>query len=183
MTPRTVDDLVATAAAGTPLRYRFFWGHRGSAHGPLTNSCLSQWWSSPFEVDGVQYATAEHFMMAAKARCFDDTAALGRILAAASPKEAKRIGRTVRGYDDAVWAARRFDAVVMGNTAKFSSTPRLRSFLLETGDDVLVEASPVDRVWGIGLAWDAPAACRPREWRGQNLLGFALMAARDRLRA
>ncbi len=88
----------------------------------------------------------------------------------------------MRGFDEAVWERERFGIVVEGSVHKFAAHPALRRFLLDTGDRVLVEASPVDRVWGIGLAADDEAAMDPERWRGPNLLGFALMAARERLR-
>ena len=122
-------------------------------------------------------------MMAEKARLFGDEATLAKVLAAPTPNDAKSLGRRVTGYDDARWAARRFDAVVEGNRAKFAQAGRLRGFLLGTGAAVLVEASPVDAVWGIGLAADDPRAGDPRQWQGLNLLGFALMVVRDRLAA
>jgi ribA/ribD-fused uncharacterized protein len=87
----------------------------------------------------------------------------------------------VRGFDEDTWARERFGIVVEGSVHKFAAHADLREFLLGTGERVLVEASPLDRVWGIGLAADAEAAGDPRRWRGPNLLGFALMAARERL--
>jgi ribA/ribD-fused uncharacterized protein len=146
-------------------------------------SCLSQWWPSPFTVEGVTYATAEHWMMAGKARLFRDAEAERRALAAGHPARAKKAGRLVRGFDEDLWARERFRIVVEGSVHKFAAHPELREFLLGTGERVLVEASPVDRVWGIGLAADDEAAADPERWRGANLLGFALMEARDRLRA
>ena len=113
----------------------------------------------------------------------DQQAVLAAILAADSPKEIKRLGREVRGYDPARWEAARFAIVVEGNAAKFGGHDALRGFLLGTGDRLIVEASPVDRVWGIGLAASDGRAGDPRRWRGLNLLGFALMEARAALRA
>ena len=92
------------------------------------------------------------------------------------------MGREVRGFDDARWCEARFEIVVQGNLAKFSQHPALGDYLLSTRDQVLVEASPVDRIWGIGLAADDTKASRPEQWRGLNLLGYALMEVRDRLR-
>lgn len=103
-------------------------------------------------------------------------------MSAGHPAEAKKAGRLVRGFDEAVWRRERFGIVVDGSVHKFASDPALRAFLLGTGGRVLVEASPVDRVWGIGLAADDARATDPERWRGPNLLGFALMAARERLR-
>lgn len=120
-------------------------------------------------------------MMAGKARLFGDEESVPGILAARTPAEAKKRGRLVRGFDDAAWTAARFELVVDGNVAKFGQDPALRDYLLGTRDRVLVEASPVDRVWGIGLAADDERAADPARWRGLNLLGFALMEARERL--
>ncbi|WP_037843989.1 NADAR family protein [Streptomyces sp. NRRL S-455] len=177
------DALIRADRAGAKIDYLHFWGHRPRPDGRLGASCLSQWWPAPFSVDGVEYATAEHWMMAGKARLFEDAAAERAVLAATHPTQAKRAGRLVRGFDEAIWERERFRIVVEGSLHKFAAHPELREFLLNTGDRVLVEASPLDRVWGIGLAADDEAASDPERWRGQNLLGFALMAARERLRA
>ncbi|MCX4765346.1 NADAR family protein [Streptomyces sp. NBC_01275] len=175
--------LVRAVQAGARIKYLHFWGHRPRPDGTVGASCLSQWWPSPFEVDGVAYATAEHWMMAHKARLFGDAEAEKRALAAGHPSQAKKAGRLVRGFDEETWERERFRIVVEGSVHKFASDPALRDFLLGTGERVLVEASPVDRVWGIGLAADDEAASHPDRWRGPNLLGFALMEARGRLRA
>ncbi|MFE4666434.1 NADAR family protein [Streptomyces sp. NPDC056716] len=181
--PTSLDALVRAVRAGSRVRYLTFWGHRPLPSGRLGASCLSQWWPSPFEVGSVRYATAEHWMMAAKARLFGDAEAERRVLAAGHPAEAKKAGRLVRGFDETVWQRERLRIVTEGSVHKFAADPALGAFLLSTGDRVLVEASPVDRVWGIGLAADDPAAADPERWRGLNLLGFALMAARGRLAA
>ncbi|MFI2634774.1 NADAR family protein [Streptomyces collinus] len=175
------EALIRAVRAGARVGYLHFWGHRPRPDGRIGASCLSQWWPAPFTVDGVAYATAEHWMMAAKARLFEDAAAERAALAAGHPAEAKKAGRLVRGFDEAVWARERFRIVVEGSVHKFGAHPDLLAYLLGTGDRVLVEASPVDRVWGIGLAADDEAAMDPERWRGPNLLGFALMAARERL--
>ncbi|WP_328874128.1 NADAR family protein [Streptomyces sp. NBC_00287] len=176
------DALVREVRAGAGIKYLHFWGHRPRPDGRIGASCLSQWWPSPFTVDGVVYATAEHWMMAAKARLFGDPKAERKVLAASHPSEAKNAGRLVRGFDEGIWARERFGIVVEGSVQKFGSDDALRGFLLGTGERVLVEASPVDRVWGIGLAASDGAAMDPERWRGPNLLGFALMEARERLR-
>ncbi len=161
------------------MSYLFFWGHRPERDGSVGKGCLSQWWPSPFEVDGHTFATAEHYMMWGKATLFGDDAVAARVLAAGDPKTAKDLGREVRGFDHATWEARRYGIVVAGNTHKFAQHDDLRAFLLGTGDRVLVEASPLDRVWGIGLAADDPRAADPARWRGLNLLGRALGDVRD----
>jgi ribA/ribD-fused uncharacterized protein len=180
---RTREELTALTRKGVPVKYLMFWGHRPQRDGRIGAGCLSQWWPSRFTVDGMEYASAEHWMMAGKARLFGDAETLERIPGAATPAEAKRLGRLVRGFDEATWTERRRELVVAGNVAKFGQDPALRAYLLGTGSRVLVEASPADRVWGIGLAADDERAADPASWRGLNLLGFALMEARARLAA
>ncbi|MGK5557241.1 NADAR family protein [Actinomadura kijaniata] len=169
------EDLITLEKRGTLPKFVLFWG------GKQRKGCLSQWWPSPFTVDGVRYATAEHYMMAEKARLFGDEDALTEILAKPDPARAKAFGRKIRGFDERTWEKHRYDIVVRGNVAKFSAHDDLREYLVATEGRVLVEASPVDRVWGIGLAEDDPRAQRPSQWRGLNLLGFALMDARAEL--
>ncbi|WP_026116257.1 NADAR family protein [Nocardiopsis valliformis] len=174
---RTVEDLLRIDGR---IKYLHFWGHQPPPDG-VSASCLSQWWPADFTVDGTDYPTAEHFMMAGKARLFGDTEAEERILAAGHPRDAKEIGREVRGFDEEAWERERFEIAVLGNVAKFGQNEDLRAFLLGTGERVLVEASPRDRVWGIGIGKENENAERPHLWRGRNLLGFALMEARARL--
>lgn len=145
-------------------------------------SPFSQWTYSEFVVDGVPYTHAEQFMMAEKARLFGDTAILAQILGAQDPRTQKALGRQVHDFSEAPWLAQRSEIVVRGNLAKFSQDPLLREALLDTGDRILVEASPLDRVWGIGLRADDRRALDPSRWRGLNLLGEALVEVRRRLR-
>ncbi|REE99527.1 NADAR family protein [Thermomonospora umbrina] len=180
--PRTVQDVLALQTRGRRLKFLFFWGHRPSASQEVGKGCLSQWWEGSFTVDGVTYRSAEHWMMAHKARLFGDDRTFDRIIDATHPAEAKKLGREVRGFDDARWGSHRSEIVTQGNVAKFGQDPALRGYLLGTGDRVLVEASPLDRVWGIGLREQDERAIVPARWRGLNLLGFALMEARARLR-
>lgn len=179
---RRAEDVLALRHAGQRVRYLCFWGHQPRRDGTVGQSCLSQWWPAAFTVEGRHFATAEHWMMWRKALLFDDTEAGERVLAAAHPHQAKAIGREVRRFDPTVWEAERYPIVLAGSLAKFGQHADLRAYLLGTGDRVLVEASPVDRVWGVGLAPDDPRAEDPARWRGLNLLGFALMEARDLLR-
>ena len=153
-------------------RFVFFWG-----------GWPSQWHPSPFVIDGQSYRCAEQYMMAEKARLFGDTEVLRKILKATSPRAQKALGRQVRGFDAGRWTAACRDAVYRGNLAKFSQDEELRALLLATGDRTLVEASPTDRIWGIGLAADDPRAQDPSAWRGTNWLGEALMQVRTTLRA
>ncbi|MFV8844404.1 NADAR family protein [Serratia fonticola] len=177
----TLDALQKSIRTGKRFKYLYFWGHRPSPSGAVTASCFSQWWPSPFKVDDVTYASAEHWMMAGKARLFSDEAILPRILNAKSPAEAKKFGREVSDFNQQMWEAHCFELVCEGNLHKFSQHPQLGAFLVGTRSRVLVEASPVDRVWGIGLAQDDERAANPLRWNGTNLLGFALMVVRDTL--
>jgi ribA/ribD-fused uncharacterized protein len=180
---RSRERLAEIIAAGGMPKWLLFWGHQPQADGSVGKGCLSQWWPCSFTVDGIEYSSAEHWMMAAKARLFGDEEALAGILATRNPAQAKNLGRLVRGFDEAVWAARRFELVVAGNLAKFGQDQALCDFLAATASRVLVEASPRDRIWGIGLGAANERATDPARWPGLNLLGFALMETRDRLQA
>lgn len=177
---RTKGQLLEHLNQGNKVKYVFFWGHRQPAAG-VSKSCFSQWYVSPFVVDDKKFITAEHYMMYQKAKLFKDEGAMQRLLSAGSPGEAKAIGRQVTGFDEDVWGAARFEIVVKANFAKFGYHKDLREFLLNTRERILMEASPVDKIWGIGLAEDDPASQKPNLWKGSNLLGFALMEVRDQL--
>ncbi len=141
----------------------------------------SQWHRCRFAVDGVPYGCAEQYMMAEKAALFGDIEAHGRILAATNPREQKRLGRLVRGFDADVWAAHCRPVVFRGNLARFAQNDDLRRRLLATEDRRIVEASPDDAVWGIGLTADDPRAVDPDQWQGTNWLGDALERVRAEL--
>ena len=173
-----LEDLRARFNRGERLKYVFFFGHQHNKVG-VTAACFSQWYGAPFVVDGQRYPTAEHFMMAEKAALFGDQEARAQVLQAPNPGAAKALGRQVRGFDEAVWLNNRFSIVVRANEAKFAQNPELGEFLQKTGTRILVEASPVDSVWGIGLAQDDERVNDPNLWPGLNLLGFALMRVRD----
>lgn len=160
-----------------------FYGHRKESDGTPGPGCLSQWWPAPFTHEGVYYASAEHWMMVAKARLFGDADAERTVLADDSPVTAKQAGRAVRGFNEQVWSRERYGIVLTGTRLKFTQHPDLRDILLGTGDAVLVEASPYDRIWGIGRAAQDPCCADPARWRGLNLLGFALTQTRELLRA
>ena len=176
-----LDQLRARFNAGDRLKYVFFWGHQSKA--AIDAACFSQWYAAPFVVDAQRYPTAEHFMMAEKAALFGDEATRQQVLNASNPGAAKALGRQVRHFDEAVWRANRFSIVVRANVAKFSQNAALGRYLQQTGTRILVEASPVDTIWGVGLAQDDEQINDPNAWRGLNLLGFALMQVRDGLAA
>lgn len=175
-----LECLIEKTQKGIPVKYLCFWGHTPKEQGIVDKSCLSQWFVAPFEVDGQIYQTAEHYMMAQKAKLFDASLFIP-IVNASHPNEAKKLGRQVKNYDEALWQAHRFNIVVDANLAKFSQHTNLKEFLVKTQDHILVEASPVDKIWGIGLAQDHIYAEQPEQWKGLNLLGFALMQVREQL--
>ncbi|HWD06893.1 MAG TPA: NADAR family protein [Amycolatopsis sp.] len=181
--PRTFDELCRALDRGRRFTYLPFWGYRPDPGNRIGAGCLSQWWPASFEADGSLFPTAEHYLMWRKATLFGDETAAAQILEAQHPRQAKALGQAVRGFDEAVWHAQRFAIVVAGNTAKFGQNAGLAEYLARTGDRVLVEASPVDRVWGIGLGPGDQRVQEPRSWRGLNLLGFALMEVRQAVRA
>lgn len=103
------------------------------------------------------------------------------ILGCSAPEQIKALGRKVRNFDETVWDKVKYSIVLNGNYLKFSQNPELREFLLATGDTILVEASPYDTIWGIGMSAKSENAENPMKWRGHNLLGFALMEVRDEI--
>lgn len=156
----------------------YFWGHTQYA-GKVEKTCLSQWFDCGFEVSGVHYHTAEQYMMASKALLFNDSEIYKEIMSASDPKSYKNLGRKIKGFDAAVWDSHKYNIVVEGNKAKFSQNPLLRNYLLSTGNAVLVEASPYDRIWGIGMYESQARQGSVDSWKGENLLGYALMEVRD----
>ena len=178
----STDWLLAVLERDAHVKYLFFWGHQPSHDGVITKSCLSQWWLADFVVTGITYRSTEHWMMAEKARLFTDEDALARILAAKSPAEAKKLGREIQGFEPEVWEANKVEIVKAGNLHKFGQHKELSEFLRSTHGRILVEASPVDTIWGIGLAADSAEAANPAQWQRPNLLGFVVMEVRDQLR-
>lgn len=183
LVPKNVQELQKALEGGREPKFLFFWGHTPKRPDTVDQSCMSQWFPSKFRVDDVEYLTAEHWMMAEKARLFGDEKNLEAILKADHPGAAKKLGRQVQNFDSKVWESHCFSIVVAGNRAKFSQNPEMRGFLLRTGNKILVEASPYDKIWGIGLKGDDPKALRVEEWQGENLLGFALMEVRSELQS
>ncbi len=173
--------LLDQLAKNSRIKYLFFWGNQPARNGSVTKACLSQWWMANFVVAGITYRSAEHWMMAEKARLFNDERTREMILAAQSPAEAKKLGRQIQAFDPGLWEAKKTEIVRIGNLHKFSQHQDLLKFLLATNGRILVEASPVDTIWGIGLDADSPDAATPTRWQGPNLLGFILMEVRDQL--
>ncbi|MBI9050772.1 MAG: NADAR family protein [Anaerolineaceae bacterium] len=166
---------------GFQPEFLFFWGHQAHRTGEIGKECLSQWWPASFSIDGTFYLTAEHFMMAEKARLFGDFEIHEKILITESPEKVKKLGRLVHGFDEKIWNENRLEIVLRGNRAKFQQNGNLGAYLIHTQEQIIVEASPFDTVWGIGLSEDDHRAFKPEQWMGLNLLGFALMRVRSEL--
>ena len=174
-----IQQLIDKFYQGDNLKFLFFWGHTNKLKEEVGKFCFSQWYELPFVVDNITYKTAEHWMMAHKALLFEDQKSFDKIINADKPGEVKELGRLIMGFDELIWAANRYKIVVNGNIHKFNQHPKFAEYLVNTNDRILVEASPVDTIWGIGLAQDSEYSNEPDNWRGQNLLGFALMEVRD----
>lgn len=174
-----INWLVKEYDDGQRRKYLFFWGHKPSANGEITKSCLSQWYECEFVVDGVKYFTAEQYMMAQKAVLFGDKDTFSEIMAASHPNQFKKLGRKITPFDNDIWNAHKKEIVVCGNVAKFGQNKALKDFLLGTSERIIVEASPYDKIWGIGMSANKDNIEDPHTWNGENILGFALMEARD----
>ena len=156
----------------TKEKFVFFWKER---------SPFSQWHRCDFIINGIRFNCAEQYMMYQKAILFGDEQAAERILKANHPRKQKALGRQIRGYREDIWKANRETIVYDANYAKFIQNPDLKRTLLDTAGRTLVEASPVDRIWGIGLDKNHPDAKNREKWRGLNLLGEILTKLRDDL--
>jgi ribA/ribD-fused uncharacterized protein len=143
---------------------------------------FSQWNPSDFTIDGVKFTTAEQYMMYKKALLFEDEEVANAIMRTNNPREQKSLGRRVRGFDTGRWNAVCREYVYEANLAKFSQNPQMLKTLMETGDREIVEASPKDRIWGIGLHYDDERIHDKSQWQGKNWLGEAIMRVREQLK-
>lgn len=168
-----IDDMTAFEPNG----YVCFWKPGD------TDGIFSNWAATPFENNGDRYPTSEHYMMAAKARLMGDEKTRQQILVATNPAVVKKLGQQVKPWNERMWIDNRCRIMYEACMAKFSSSAALKAKLLATGDKVLVEASPLDKIWGVGLIGSDPKSKNPREWKGLNLLGKVLMKVREDLRA
>jgi ribA/ribD-fused uncharacterized protein len=143
---------------------------------------FSNWYMMPFVHHSIQYNCSEQFMMYSKAMLFKDTDVAEMIMDQGHPRKQKFLGRQVRGYDDQIWMAECENIMLPGLVSKFQQDSYSLNTLLDTGDKIIVEASPSDRIWGIGMTAHDPRAINPDKWEGQNRLGKVLMKARDVIR-
>ncbi|MNH98781.1 Swarming motility protein YbiA [compost metagenome] len=146
-----------------------------------SGSPFSQWYPCYFIVDEHTFNCAEQYMMYAKALLFRDEETAMQILRARTPREQKELGRKVSGFNDTGWNKHCRDIVYQGNREKFLQNEELLQLLLDTKGTTLVEASPTDRIWGVGLSEDDPRIRSRSSWRGSNWLGEVLTKLRDDL--
>ena len=145
------------------------------------NGYLSNWYPSIFALNGITFSSMEQYMMYRKAVCFGDEKVAAQILATEDVAEIKALGRLVSGYDENLWNGVRQIVVYEGLLAKFSQNSDLMEQLKDTGQAFLAECAVKDRIWGVGLSMHDPNRLDRAKWRGQNLLGYALMMVRERL--
>jgi len=147
-----------------------------------TRHPFSNWHPCQFKDDeGNEYNCSEQYMMAQKAKMFCDQEILELIMEAKHPRDQKSLGRKVRGFNSDAWTANAKQLVYDGCYLKFTQNPSLLKTLLETKGTLLVEASPYDKIWGIGLGEDDPRIHDPKNWQGTNWLGEVLTKLRDDL--
>ena len=146
------------------------------------NGYLSNWYPSKFTVNGVTFSSMEQYMMYCKAVCFRDDKVAAQILSTDDVAQIKALGRLVCNYNDNHWNGVRQISVYEGLYAKFSQNEDLETQILATGEAVLAECAVKDRIWGIGLSMHDPDRLDRSKWKGQNLLGYALMMVREKLR-
>lgn len=146
------------------------------------NGYLSNWYPSTFKIGGIIFSSMEQYMMYQKALCFHDAEIAREILSTDDVAQVKALGRMVSNYDDNHWNGVRQIIIYEGLYAKFSQNPELKQQLLQTGNSLLAECAVRDRIWGIGLSMRDPDRLNRYKWNGQNLLGYALMMVRNKLK-
>ncbi len=152
--------------------YVFFW-----------NGIYSQWDFWNMTIDGITFNCCEQYMMYQKAVFFEDYEIARRILHEVSPREQKSLGRQIKGFDREKWDKACVGFVFKGNYAKFTQNEVLKRELLETGDRILVEASPKDFIWGIGMHEDDAGVENPGNWKGTNLLGWTITLVKKEIQS
>ena len=178
----TLKQIIDRYNSGEKIDYVMFWENLEDP-GKVTKPCLSNWYECSFYVGGTKFFTTEQYMMAQKALLFGDKTIYDEIMKAHDPKTFKSLGKEVRHFNPTFWDENKCRIVFEGNLAKFSQNPKLKEFILSTKDAVLVEASPLDKIWGIGLNRENKDSQNPNLWKGENNLGFTLMEVRDAIKS
>jgi len=152
-------------------------------HAYFWNSLYSQWYttSNQFQENGIDYPNAEKYMMVKKANVFKDYKILNEMVKSDNPRLIKKLGRKIKNFDDKTWDKYKIDIVTQASYLKFTQNPELLKIMIEHKDLTLVEASPEDKIWGIGLHFSNDNVLDETKWQGENLLGKCLMKARDRI--
>lgn len=150
-------------------KYVFFWGNQ---------STFSNWYLESFQHAGVWYNCSEQFMMQQKALLFKDYEQAEIIMRSPSPRDQKALGRGVYGFDRETWMRECIDIMVPGLVSKFTQSPKALQEIINSGDRIIVEASPTDRIWGIGMKQNDEGVEDQSNWKGLNLLGTCLMKSR-----
>jgi len=171
-------EYIINLSKNEQLEYIFFWK---TSKDTLDEGCFSQWQETYFTVQNIKYSCAEQFMMAYKADLFDDLKTFEKIINENNPKIIKELGREVKNFNENIWNEKKYNVVVYANWYKFFQNKEFKNILLCTGKNILVEASPYDKIWGVGLPETDKNIINPSNWKGENLLGFALMQVRDSL--
>ncbi len=151
-------------------KYVFFWG-----------SEFSNWHPCKFKYKDKNFSNTEQAFMWEKAMYFHDNEIADQIINTSNPRICKELGRKVRNFNAETWMIMSYSIMVSVNMAKYSQNPELKKILLSTGDKTIVEASPYDKIWGIGLYWNTDECLNESNWQGMNLLGKALMEVRSKL--
>jgi ribA/ribD-fused uncharacterized protein len=151
--------------------YVYFWSIKDKDF-----SCFSQWYPTEFEEDGILFNCSEQYMMAHKALLFSDITIYDKIMKTSSPKQMKSLGRKIKNFDHKIWEKERYSIVLNGNMLKFGSNTDILDILQSTGDSIIAEASPYDKIWGIGMK--KRKGLVRKDWNGLNLLGYVLMEVR-----
>lgn len=154
-------------------KFVFFWKLKHK------NEEFSNWYPREFVIEGIKYNCVEQYMMAKKAILFGDLIIYKKIMASDDPGECKDLGKLVSNFDHAIWDSCKREIVFNGNYAKFTQNADLMAKLKATGDAIMAEASPWDKIWGIGMTAEDPDSKSPERWNGQNILGDILMEIRD----
>lgn len=153
--------------------YLFFWRETSA------NGFCSNWYPAPFTRDGKLFPTSEHYMMYHKALLMEDSECAAKILQTDSPKIAQKLGRKTKTWDEQLWIDNRERIMLEACTLKFKQNTELQTLLIKTHPKILVEASPFDKIWGIGLSASHKDAANPKKWKGLNLLGKTLVQVRN----
>lgn len=149
---------------------------------PFYNGIYSQWYMRSFKIDDIEYNCCEQYMMAKKAKIFCDDKNYDLIMNSSNPRDQKKYGRKINNFDLEEWKKHNYKIIVDANYAKFSQNEDLKKELLNTGNNIICEASPYDKIYGIGIKKSDPDVHDQSKWKGTNLLGKAIMDAREKIK-